>query len=435
MSPLELAQSLLESSSYSYASTQINLPLEMADFIIDWGQLNIPDDALFTDEDGSKGREREAHITVKYGLLSKELPDELREIAQATAPFPVVMGLVSLFTTNPEFDVVKLEVRSPELLRLNQLVSSAIASVDTHPRFNAHATLAYVHKGTCDQLEGMDVFADKEISREFVATGLVYSGPGADDDAERVKETLLFSRVAKPVTEAVLSPSAEDIKTIIHLIANCVKEANYSAAKFVPLANASLLDYGVSFANIPELVYAPACADENGLYLRVPSDYDLKDPKWPQSLYTVIHHEAVHMMQTDRSGNPEAMHASVNRYMQPSGSLDPDRYLQQKQEIMAHAATMVDGWRRQGLTSDEMLRKLRSGNWGFGQKYWMARKRYPQAFKLYTKYATEYIEQVHESAFEVNADPFSNCNFPADADRIRLFLQQRSRQPVAKLIL
>jgi len=48
-----------------------------------------------------------------------------------------------------------------------------------------------------------------------------FSGHGEDDDPNRVKETLLFSRTKKQeVAEAVLQPSEADVSQIIKIIAD-----------------------------------------------------------------------------------------------------------------------------------------------------------------------------------------------------------------------
>jgi len=152
---------------------------------------------------------------------------------------------------------------------------------------------------------------------------------------------------------------------------------------------------------------------------------------------SVLYHEGVHAMQLDRSQDPKQMYQSAMNYMVPQGTLDQDRYLQQKQEIMAWAASMVDSWQRQGLTSDQMMRRLRSGNWGFGMKYWHSRQKFPQAFNRFVKQATEYIEQLKEAAIDSLPvpDPFRGVGFPADPDQTRQFLRSNGKRRVERPIL
>jgi hypothetical protein len=433
MTPLQLTRSLLESGTYDYATTDIQLPDEVADFLIQWGRLNIPEDALHQDENGGKGLERESHVTVKYGLLAREVPPELKAIAKETSPFVVVMGKVSLFTTSPDYDVVKLDVESPALRRLNQQVSHAVAHEDTHPTYNPHVTIAYVEKGTCDHLEGEDPFKSDDLPREFIASGMTYRGPGADDDPERVKETILFSRTKRPdavLGEAVVGPPQAQMELIKDEITSAAQESGGDVSIFLALVKDALEPHGVYFGLPPEMQQygSPAVATPEGVFIQVPRAYDLVNPHWPEQVMAMAYHELVHGHQMSKMADPDAVSDKATAWMTPHGRIDQDRYLQQKQEIMAWAASMVDSWRRQGLTSEQMMRRLRSGNWGFAQKYWVSRVRFPQAFNRFVKQATEYIEQLREAKFAealTGLDPFAQCAFPVDPDQTKYFLRKR----------
>lgn len=432
MTPLQLTRSLLESGTYDYATTDIQLPDEVGDFLIQWGRLNIPEDALHVDDDGSKGLEREPHVTVKYGLLSREVPPELKEIAKATSPFAVVMGKVSLFTTSPKYDVVKLDVESPALRRLNQQVSNSLPHEDTYPTYHPHVTIAYVEKGTCDHLEGEDPFKAEDLPREFIASGMTYRGPGADDDPERVKETILFSRTQRPdavLGEAVVGPPRAQMDLVRDEIKGAAQESGGDVTIFLALVKDALESQGIYFEQRPEMQYgSPAVATPEGAFVQIPSAHDLVNPHWPEHVTAAIYHELVHGHQMSKMADPDAVSDKATAWMTPHGRIDQDRYLQQKQEIMAWAASLVDSWRRQGLTSEQMMRRLRSGNWGFAQKYWASRVRFPQVFNRFVKQATEYIEQLREAKFAealTGLDPFAQCNFPVDPDQTKHFLRKR----------
>jgi 2'-5' RNA ligase len=210
MNPIEITQWLLE-QKYSYSTIQIDAPPEIADQMLEWGKLNIPDEVLFIDEeDGGKGRETEIHITVKYGLTVSQVPEAVYQIAHTTKPFPILVGKVSLFQTNPKFDVVKCEVESLMLHRLNAQIKASVPNEDTYPDYVPHMTLAYVQKGSCDQLVGMDVFQDDD--NEFIAYGMLFKGSGDEDDPARAKEVLLFSKVKQhqAVAAEIMGESAGD---------------------------------------------------------------------------------------------------------------------------------------------------------------------------------------------------------------------------------
>jgi len=331
MTPINLVEALLE-ASYKYGTTDITVPGEFGDFLIQWGELNIPDDVLFVEEDGGAGREKEPHITVKYGLEVNDVPEALREVAATTKPFAVKLLNVSLFTTNPKFDVVKLGVQSAALHELNRRISDVVPHQDTYPTYNPHLTIAYVQKGTCDHLEGEDPFKDG-VPREFMVSGMNFKAAGESGDPNRTTETLLFSRGA---------PDA-----------------------------------------VGELVGA----------------------------------ESVH--------ENKAVHRPVNM-----------AYHAQKQDIMTRASALVEMWQRQGLTSEQMTRKLRLGEWGVGMKYWHGRREFPQAHRRFAEQATEYIENHRESQFSVpSPDPFAQCSFPVDPDRTAQFLRNSGKRRGERPIL
>jgi len=199
---------LIEGSAYKYASTQIDVPPEQADVIWQWGYTNIPDEIL----DAENGREHEQHVTVKYGLLADKTPMLLRQLGKEFAPFPVYIGKVSLFR-NERFDVVKLDVESPWLRKLNARISAELPNEDSHPEYHPHITVAYVKPGTANHLEGVDIFANAAeagVPAEFLAAGFKFKGATEDSDRDdRVIETILFSKVrATPKPE--IEPKAEE---------------------------------------------------------------------------------------------------------------------------------------------------------------------------------------------------------------------------------
>lgn len=320
MTPTIIVNRLLE-AHYSYATTDIALPPELGDFIIQWGELNIPDDDLYTDEDGESGREQEQHITVKYGLLAKDVPEELYEIVESTAPFQIELGNVSLFT-NDKFDVVKIDVKSPELMALNKRISEAIPHEDSYPTYVPHVTVAYVKKGTAGHIDGDDPFKDA-LKRGFMASGLTFRGAGDSDSADRVVEPLLFSQGKTKEPEAVVVENAQP--TFRHV-------------------------------------------DEGAVF----------------------------------------------------------------------AAMQVQKWQREGLTTEQMERRLTSGNWSVAMKYWHNRDRYPLAYKRFVETAEHCITHLRETRFNQavsDPDPFASCMFPVDPDRTRLFLRNSSKRRGERPIL
>ena len=131
-----------EQPKRGFASTQVNLPDDIAEKIRAHA-ATIPDESLAKD-----GREKEPHATVKYGLRS-DRHNEVAKVLKGEKPISAKLGPVSMFAANkehPDSDVLKLDVYSPDLHRLNKKVGS-LPHTDTFPNYHPHVTLAYVKPG------------------------------------------------------------------------------------------------------------------------------------------------------------------------------------------------------------------------------------------------------------------------------------------------
>lgn len=152
---------------YDYSSTQMNLPKEAALGIKRLAN-QIPEEDL-----AENGRETTPHITVKYGLHGKPL-DKVRELLKDEGPVTVKLGKTSIFPAGESGngDVVKVDIDSPQLHRLNKKIADALPHTDTHPEYKPHATVAYVKPGLGKKYEGNDSLAGEE----WVLDRLTFSG-------------------------------------------------------------------------------------------------------------------------------------------------------------------------------------------------------------------------------------------------------------------
>jgi 2'-5' RNA ligase len=110
----------------------------------------IPDKDLAPD-----GREDKPHITVKYGLHGED-PEAVRKLLAKEPPVTVKLGKTSFFPNgeSENGDVVKVDVDSPELHKLNKKIANAMPHTDTHPEYKPHVTIAYVRPGLGKRYEG-----------------------------------------------------------------------------------------------------------------------------------------------------------------------------------------------------------------------------------------------------------------------------------------
>ncbi len=144
---------------HDYSSTQINLPEDVSSKI-KAEAANIPDADLAED-----GRETQPHVTVKYGLHTNDV-EAVRKVLANEPPIEVTLGKTSLFDakeTKSDYDVVKADVDSPDLHRLNKKIADAIEHTDTHPTYQPHATLAYVKAGRGKKYAGNDALVGTKV--------------------------------------------------------------------------------------------------------------------------------------------------------------------------------------------------------------------------------------------------------------------------------
>ena len=152
-------------ASNDHSSVQFELPEGTALQILDWGLRKIPDRLL-----AAKGREDDIHVTCKYGIHITDYT-QLRNLFVNERALKITLGKISLFNIG-NADVVKIEVDSPDLYRLNQKISSLFEVTDTHPTYQPHITIAYVKRGVGIPFRGRMDFAGQKITLDTV----VFSG-------------------------------------------------------------------------------------------------------------------------------------------------------------------------------------------------------------------------------------------------------------------
>ena len=114
--------------------------------IIDFGKKIIQDSILYT-KNNEFGREKEPHITIKYGFEPDLNEIQIRKILKDIKPFHVRVKGLSIFNTNSEYDVVKFDIEFPTLNDLNKKCSK-FPNHDEYPIYRPHLTIAYVQKNT-----------------------------------------------------------------------------------------------------------------------------------------------------------------------------------------------------------------------------------------------------------------------------------------------
>lgn len=147
--------------AHEYSSTQVQITGRPAELMAKLAR-SIPDADLSSD-----GREKESHVTVKWGLHFQTPSMRLRAALKDFGPVELTLGKTSLFE-NADGDVLKVEVDSPDLHRLNKLISRVVPTHSTHPTYIPHATIAYLKRGRGKKYAGDKSVAGTKIHVDSV---------------------------------------------------------------------------------------------------------------------------------------------------------------------------------------------------------------------------------------------------------------------------
>lgn len=147
-----------------FSSLQANLPENIAEQIINWGDEHIKENDIFLDiENDHYGREDEIHVTVLYGIHSAQ-PTQIENILKKIKPFSVELGRTNIFRNSGQFDVVMINVNSEKLIEFNSFLSDKISYTNKFPKYHPHITIAYVKKGCGWKYGGKNIFEGSKFT-------------------------------------------------------------------------------------------------------------------------------------------------------------------------------------------------------------------------------------------------------------------------------
>jgi predicted nucleotidyltransferase len=135
------------------------------------------------------GLEEEPHVTALYGFHDEVTAEDVKEAAKKYSRKPISVKLtgISLFQSkNRPFDVVKFDVHSAELGRLNKRLQK-LPNTNEFPEYHPHMTIAYVKKGAGAKYV-------KEFENPLLVTGDVFVFSDVDKNKEKwslIKKNIL----------------------------------------------------------------------------------------------------------------------------------------------------------------------------------------------------------------------------------------------------
>ncbi len=128
---------------YDYGCVMATLDLDKKK----WSAVQdmVEDNDLYLGEEGeSHGRELDPHVTILYGIHSDVADADVEALIDEIEKIDMTLYKVSIFE-NDEFDVLKYDVKSPDLSKLNTKFKT-LPHTSTYPDYHAHATIAYLKK-------------------------------------------------------------------------------------------------------------------------------------------------------------------------------------------------------------------------------------------------------------------------------------------------
>lgn len=163
----------------SYGWTCVIVPDDIKEKILGFAK-KIPERELYVEvgENGhSHGIEKDSHITALYGIITKNVKD-VESALKDHKGGKIKLGKIDVFE-NEKYDVLKINIISPSLHRINSSLTECLDNVNEFPSYKPHITIAYLKCGNGrkyvgDKFRGLSfdfdeiVFEDKNDKKYFV---------------------------------------------------------------------------------------------------------------------------------------------------------------------------------------------------------------------------------------------------------------------------
>lgn len=154
---------------YDYNCLMLSIPIK------NWNTWanKLQVDAIYQPQDSQYGIENDPHITICYGIHQHITGLDLEcYLPQLTDLDDIVMRKLSLFTSNPEFDVLKYDIESKKLIALNTQIKNLFPVTSSYPEYIPHLTVAYLNKNAITE---SDLQKYAEVNVNIKPKSYIYS--------------------------------------------------------------------------------------------------------------------------------------------------------------------------------------------------------------------------------------------------------------------
>jgi 2'-5' RNA ligase len=138
--------------TYDYGCLMLNFDIKSNIWQGITTKLIEPNDIFHGDDvDSDFGIEKEAHVTLLYGLHHDKFNIlDVTPMLKKFGSFPISTSKIGAFKTD-DYDVLKFDIDSEVLHQINKYLTQNFEYTSTFPDYKPHATLAYLKPGTSDK--------------------------------------------------------------------------------------------------------------------------------------------------------------------------------------------------------------------------------------------------------------------------------------------
>ena len=188
--------------AYDYSCLMARMPDPIASNVQSIAAA-IPPEFIYQTPDGERGRAKDIHVTVLYGIHTTNL-DEVLPLVAGMAPLRATLGRTSAFY-NPECIALKVNMQSRDLVNLNNLIRRSLQYTSIYPNYIPHVTIAYLKKDDKNPYYYRDYMTDDFEGTEVVLDELVFSTPSGRKETIRLNAVVASAARELRIASSVLS--------------------------------------------------------------------------------------------------------------------------------------------------------------------------------------------------------------------------------------